>query len=261
MKNHINKIMKSRGIFPSPLINEPAPSFKAQSTKGPINFPQDYKGRWVMLISYNDDYCPVCSYELLSASTREQIYKDLGLEIVVFSPDTLLTHYSWLEDLKKINYGEFKDTEVFFPLIADTNREIAQKYGLLESEEDGSSTIRGLFLIDPTGKIRASSQYPVKVGRGSDEIIRTFKAVKKASEDDVSLPANWQPGEDVLLKTPNNIEDIYNKDYINEDTVFCPTWFYCFKRDNNNEEEKVETENKNRPNNGPFGNGFMGRRF
>ena len=122
-------------IYTLPLIGEPAPPFKGQSTRGEVNFPADYKGKWVLFFSYPGDFCSVCTTELLSLAKNKELYKELGVELVALSVDSIFSHLAWLESIYKMEYGPYKNTVIDFPLISDSSMEISRKYGLLRRGE------------------------------------------------------------------------------------------------------------------------------
>jgi len=226
-------------IFTLPLINEPAPPFKAQSTKGPINFPADYKGKWVLFYSYPGDFCATCTTELLALTQNKELYDELGVEIVALSIDSIFSHIAWLKSIYDLDFNEYKNVEVDFPLIADTNMEISRKYGLLRRGETETETVRGGFLIDPNGKIRVIQIYPREVGASGEEIRRIIQAVQKADKEQVYTPANWKPGDKVLLPKPESLPDAIDVSKYNDPDgeIFCPSWYLCYKKDTAVEEK------------------------
>jgi len=220
-------------IFTLPLINEPAPPFRAQSTKGPINFPADYKGKWVLFYSYPGDFCATCTTELLALMQNKELYDELGVEILALSIDSIFSHLEWLKSIYDMDFDNYKNVEVDFPLIADTSMEISRKYGLLRRGETETETVRGGFLIDPNGKIRAIQVYPREIGASGEEIRRIIEAVKKSDSEGVYTPANWKPGDKVLLPKPETLPDAIDTSKYSdpEGEIFCPTWYLCYKKD------------------------------
>ena len=220
-------------VYTVPLLGEPAPPFKAKTTRGTINFPADYKGKWVLLFSYPGDFCATCTTEMIALAQNEDFYKELGVEVIALSIDSIFSHVAWLESIYKLNYNGVKDTLVNFPLVSDSTREISMRYGLLRRGEEETETVRGGFLIDPAGKIRAIQVYPREVGASGEEIRRIIQAVQKFDKEQVYTPANWQPGDDVLLPKFETIDeaiDEQRRDVVDED-IYCPDWYLCFKKD------------------------------
>jgi peroxiredoxin 2/4 len=232
-------------VYTIPLLHEPAPPFKAKTTKGIINFPADYKGKWVILFSYPGDFCATCTTEMISLMQNKKLYDELGVEILALSIDSLFSHIAWLESIYKLEYDGVKDTLVDFPLIADSTREISMRYGLLRRGEEDTETVRGGFLIDPNGKIRAIQIYPREVGASGDEIRRLIKAVQKLDKEQVYTPANWQPGDDVLLPNFETIDEAVSEERrdIVDENIYCPDWYLCFKKDPLNEKSIAQSEN------------------
>ena len=211
-----------------PQIGKPAPSFVAESTLGTINFPEDYAGRWVVLGSYPSDFCPTCTSEILAIAENFALYNELGMNLVAFNTETVLSHQAWLENVKELGNSSLEHVLENFPIISDPEKEIAIQYGLIRRGSDDPSTIRGLFIIDPNGIVRANSQYPVEVGRGGEELRRLFSAIKLSDEESVGIPANWQPGEKTILLDTKKIEEVLN-DPRKKDKQ-CPAWFLCFNK-------------------------------
>ena len=144
---HINNVTQSR---PIPRIGEPAPQFKAITTQGEINFPSDYKGKWVILFSHPADFTPVCTSEFMTFASMEKDFKELNTELVGLSVDGLYSHIAWLRTIKeKIEYKGMKNVEVNFPLIEDITMEVANLYGMLQPGESNTKAVRAVFFIDP----------------------------------------------------------------------------------------------------------------
>lgn len=222
-----------RPIFTLPLIGEPAPPFRAMTTQGPINFPADYKGKWVLFFSYPGDFCATCTTEMIALMQNKELYDELGVEIIALSIDSVFSHLAWLKSIYDLDYNDVKNVKVDFPLIADTTMEISREYGLLRRGESETETVRGGFLIDPNGIIRAIQIYPREVGASGAEIRRVVEAIMKFDKDNVYTPVNWQPGDDVLLPKPETFEELLEteKDSMIDDTVYCPDWYLCYKKD------------------------------
>jgi|LGVF01.2.fsa_nt_gb peroxiredoxin (alkyl hydroperoxide reductase subunit C) len=232
-------------LYTLPLLGEPAPPFKADSTEGFINFPADYKGKWVLLFSYPGDFCSVCTTEIIGLANNKELYDELGVELVGVSIDSLLSHFGWIENIEALDLGDGKKVKVDFPLVEDDTMEISRRYGLLRRGEIDTSTVRGGFLIDPEGKIRAIQIYPLETGRFGDEIRRVVEAVIKSREENVYTPANWQPGDDVILPEPTTVEEMMKNLQLAKlsDDYYCLDWNLCFKKD------KVATEPFEQPEN------------
>gem|GEM_PF-79906 len=185
-----------------PRIGEKAPSFKAVTTQGEINFPEQYKGSWVILFSHPADFTPVCTSEFMTFASMEKQFAELNCKLVGLSVDGLYSHIAWLRTIKdKIEYKGMKDVEVKFPLIEDITMEVAKLYGMIQPGESNTKAVRAVFVIDPEGIIRTMIYYPLSMGRNFDELLRVVQALKTADEFSVATPADWRPGDDVIVPT------------------------------------------------------------
>jgi peroxiredoxin 2/4 len=205
MNNVCLSAEETGAIVRIPLIGEVAPAFKAETTQGPINFPDDYKGKWVILFSHPADFTPVCTTEFMAFATMMPEFEALNCKLVGLSIDSTYSHIAWLRTIKeKLEYKEMKNVEVTFPLIADIKMEVAKKYGMLQPSADDTKAVRAVFLIDPNSKIRALIYYPLSNGRNFKEIKRLLMAVQTADANKVATPADWQPGDDVIVPPPGS---------------------------------------------------------
>lgn len=185
-----------------PLIGDKAPQFKAMTTQGEINFPDDYKGQWIILFSHPADFTPVCSTEFMTfASMADEFKKELNTQLVGLSVDSLHSHIAWLRDLETKTWDGIDKPKMDFPLIVDIGMNVSKKYGMLHTES-ATSTVRAVFVIDDKGYIRTILYYPASTGRNMQEIKRIVIALQKADKENVATPANWQPGEPVIVPPP-----------------------------------------------------------
>ncbi len=219
-------------FYRMPLIGDKAPSFKAVTTQGEINFPEDFKGKWVILFSHPADFTPVCTTEFMTFATMSEEFKKLNTELVGLSVDSLFSHIAWLRTIKeKIKWKDMENVEVNFPLIEDIKMEVAKKYGMIQPNQSTTQAVRAVFIIDPKGIIRTILYYPLTTGRNFDEIKRIVIALQKADKDGVATPADWRPGDDVIIPTANSCgvakERVENPD----DDTYCLDWFMCFKKE------------------------------
>ena len=219
-----------------PRIGDKAPEFKAVTTQGDINFPGDYKGKWVILFSHPADFTPVCTSEFMTFASMAEDFKKMNTELVGLSVDCLYSHIAWLRTIKeKIEYKGMKDVEVKFPLIEDITMEVSKRYGMLQPGESSTKAVRAVFFIDPKGTIRTIIYYPLAVGRNFDEIKRVLIALQTADNFSVALPADWRPGEDVIVPTAGSC-GVAKERMESKDEMHCYDWFFCTKK---LEEEKV----------------------
>ena len=212
-----------------PQIGIQAPSFSGQSTNGKINFPDDYGKSWKILFSHPKDFTPVCSSEMLELAYEQESFEKMNVKLVVLSTDILEQHNSWKAALEEISYEGRTPVKINFPLVADNDMKISNKYGMIHSAESLSQNIRGVFILDPDNKIRALYFYPNEVGRNIEEIKRTVQALQATyANQGLVSPANWIPGKDMMVpvlsaadkKTVNS----ENSDFYNI------SWFMTFKK-------------------------------
>lgn len=215
-----------------PRIGEKAPSFKAVSTQGEINFPEQYSGDWVVLFSHPADFTPVCTSEFMTFAKLEKDFADLNCKLVGLSVDGLYSHIAWLRTIKeKIEYKGMKNIEVKFPLIEDITMEVAQKYGMIQPGESSTKAVRAVFIIDPKGIIRTIIYYPLSTtGRNFAELLRVLVALQTADNFSVATPADWQPGDDVIVPPAGSCGVAKDRMDGAEDGVTCYDWFFCTKK-------------------------------
>lgn len=213
-----------------PRIGEKAPSFKAVTTQGEIHFPDQYKGSWVILFSHPADFTPVCTSEFMTFASMEKQFSELNCKLVGLSVDGLYSHIAWLRTIKeKIEYKGMKDIEVKFPLIEDITMEVAKKYGMIQPGESNTKAVRAVFVIDPKGIIRTIIYYPLSLGRNFDELVRIVIALQTADEFSIATPADWRPGDDVIIPTAGSC-GVAKDRMENKKDMKCYDWFFCTKK-------------------------------
>ena len=215
-----------------PLIGDDAPAFKAVTTQGEINFPADYEGKWVVLFSHPADFTPVCTTEFMTFASLAEDFKALNTELVGLSVDSLYAHIAWLRKIQELEWNGKKNIEVKFPLIEDIRMEVANKYGMIQPGQSNTQAVRAVFIIDPQGKIRTILYYPLSTGRNFDEIMRIIMALQKADSDAVATPADWRPGDDVIVPTAGSCGVAKDRMAGQTDDQYCLDWFMCFRREN-----------------------------
>ncbi|MBN1970714.1 MAG: peroxiredoxin [Candidatus Delongbacteria bacterium] len=219
------------GMVMMPRIGEKAPEFKAVTTQGEISFPKDYEGNWVILFSHPADFTPVCTSEFMTFATLEDKFAEANCKLVGLSVDGLYSHIAWLRTIKeKIEYRDMKNVEVKFPLIEDITMEVAKKYGMIQPGESSTKAVRAVFIIDPKGIIRTIIYYPLSLGRNFDELYRALIALKTADEFGIATPADWRPGDDVIISPAGNCNTAKNRMDGKEDGLDCKDWFFCTKK-------------------------------
>ncbi len=188
-----------------PLIGEPAPCFKAESTQGPINFPEDFKGKWVIFFSHPADFTPVCTTEFMTFASMQPEFEKLNCKLLGLSIDSTYSHIAWLRTIKeKIEFRGMKGVEVTFPVISDLTMEVSKAFGMLQPSASTTQAVRAVFLIDPEAYVRAILYYPLSNGRNMEEIKRLLMAMQLSDKHKVATPANWQPTEDVIVPPPGS---------------------------------------------------------
>ncbi len=222
-----------------PRIGDKAPAFTATTTQGEIHFPGQYAGKWVILFSHPADFTPVCTSEFMTFATREAEFEALNCKLVGLSVDGLYSHIAWLRTIKeKIEYKGMKNVEVKFPLIEDITMEVAKKYGMIQPGESSTKAVRAVFLIDPKGIIRAIVYYPLSTGRNFDELLRLVEAVQTADAFSVATPADWRPG-DAVIVPPAGSCGVAKERMENKDNITCHDWFFCTKPISKEEVDKA----------------------
>jgi peroxiredoxin 2/4 len=223
--------MEENQVIAMPRIGDAAPAFTAVTTQGNINFPADYKGKWVILFSHPADFTPVCTSEFMTFASMQDEFKSLNCELVGLSVDGLFSHIAWLRTIKeKIEYKGMKNVEVTFPLIEDITMEVAKKYGMIQPGESNTKAVRAVFFIDPKGIIRAIIYYPLSLGRNFDELKRALIAMQTADKFSIATPADWRPGDDVIVPPAGSCGVAKDRMESKDPDVKCYDWFFCTKK-------------------------------
>ncbi len=224
--------------YAMPRIGDKAPSFKAVTTQGDINFPEDYAGKWTILFSHPADFTPVCTSEFMTFASMQKDFEALNTQLVGLSVDGLYSHIAWLRTIReKIEYKGMKEVEVTFPLIEDITMEVAKTYGMLQPGESSTKAVRAVFFIDPKGIIRTIIYYPLSLGRNFDELKRVIIGLQTADNFGVALPADWRPGDAVIVPPAGSCGVAKSRMEGQEEGVKCYDWFFCTKELS---KEKVE---------------------
>ncbi len=214
-----------------PRIGDAAPEFTAVTTQGTINFPADYKGQWTILFSHPADFTPVCTSEFITFASMHEEFKALNCELIGLSIDGLYSHIAWLRTIKeKIEYKGMKNVEVKFPLIEDISMNVAKLYGMVQPGESTTQAVRAVFFIDPEGTIRTILYYPLSLGRNFDEIKRVLMGLQAADAFGVATPADWRPGDDVIVPTAGSCGVANDRMENPGEGVTCYDWFFCTKK-------------------------------
>ena len=222
---------QEQNINPMPRIGDKAPSFTAVTTQGEINFPEDYKGKWSILFSHPADFTPVCTSEFMTFASMEEEFNALNCELIGLSVDGLFSHIAWLRTIKeKIEYKGMKDVEVTFPLIEDISMKVSNLYGMISPKQSETQAVRAVFFVDPKGIIRTIVYYPLELGRNFDELKRILIALQTADEFGVAMPADWRPGDEVIVPTAGSCGTAQARMEGEEEDMHCYDWFFCTKK-------------------------------
>ncbi len=204
-----------------PRLGEPAPEFEAPTTHGMKKL-SDYKGSWLILFSHPADFTPVCTTEFIAFAQIADELEKRNTKLMGLSIDSTYSHIAWVRNIEK-NFG----VKIPFPVIADLNKDVATKFGMIMPGESSTETSRCVFVMDPDGIMRAMIYYPLTTGRNMDEILRLIDALQTHEKHKVATPANWRPGEDVIVPPPgtqDKAEARMNEGYD------CKDWYFCKKK-------------------------------
>jgi peroxiredoxin (alkyl hydroperoxide reductase subunit C) len=220
--------MEEKGL---PLIGDTAPAFTAQTTHGEVNFPDDYQGKWVILFSHPADFTPVCTTEFMTFASMADQFKELNCELIGLSIDSNYSHIAWARTIEqKIEFKDMKNVHIGFPIIADLTMDVAHKYGMLHPGSSSTHAVRATFIIDDEAMVRAILYYPQSNGRNMDEIMRLLKALQTSDEHGIATPANWQPGEEVIIPPPPTDKIAAERVEGAGEGYRCLDWFLCLKK-------------------------------
>lgn len=214
-----------------PLIGDKAPEFKALTTKGTVNFPEDYKGKWVLFFSHPSDFTPVCTTEFMTLASMEKEFREMNVELLGLSVDSLYSHIAWIRKIEDLEWKGMKQVKINFPVIADLNTKVSMLYGMLQPNVSSTQAVRAVFVVDPEGIIRAIIYYPLTTGRNFDEIKRMIQGLQKSDATHCSTPANWNPGEDLIVSTPVTVEEAEAGMASENEDEYALDWFLRFRKD------------------------------
>jgi peroxiredoxin (alkyl hydroperoxide reductase subunit C) len=213
-----------------PLIGEQAPGFSAESTLGPITFPDNNNSKWTILFSHPADFTAVCSSEILELAAMQSDFEKLNSRLMIISTDAVSSHIEWVKSLEAIKYKNRDPLKIRFPLISDKSLDISRKYGMIHPNSSETKDVRGVFIIDPDNKIEAIFFYPMNIGRNIEEIKRTLVALQTALKYNVLTPANWQPGQDVMIQSPQTATEADKMIEKNNPELYKLNWYMWFKK-------------------------------
>lgn len=180
-------------------IGDLAPNFSARTTRGLVRL-SDFHGRWLVFFTHPADFTPVCTSEFVALAQMADRFEALDCALLGLSVDSLYSHLAWIRAIND-RFG----VEVGFPVIEDPTLEIAKAYGMVAADAVDASSVRTTMFIDPTGHLRAATNYPLEVGRSVPEILRVLEALQRVRAGRLLAPANWAPGDDLLCEPEEEV--------------------------------------------------------
>lgn len=183
-------------------LGDEAPNFSADTTDGPIDFHDWKKGSWAVFFSHPADFTPVCTTELGATAKLNDEFTKRNVKTIAISVDPIEDHRAWAGDI-----GDVGGTDLNFPIIADPDKKVSELYDMIHPGEGDTSSVRSVFIIDPNNKIRLTLTYPKSVGRNFDEILRVVDALQLTDLAPIATPANWKPGNKVIVSVGMSTDD------------------------------------------------------
>lgn len=193
-------------------LGDEAPNFTAETTDGTIDFHEWKKDSWAMLFSHPADFTPVCTTELGRTAQMRDEFAKRNTKVIAVSVDDVESHRGWAPDISEVG-----GTELNFPIIADPDHEVSELYDMIHPGEGDTSTVRSVFIIDPSNKVRLTLTYPKSVGRNFDELLRVVDALQLTDQMPVATPADWVRGERLIVSPAMSTDDA--KERFGEDKV------------------------------------------
>jgi alkyl hydroperoxide reductase subunit AhpC len=187
-------------------LGDIAPDFNAETTEGDISFHEWLGKGWGVLFSHPADYTPVCTTELGTVAKLKGEFEKRNVKVIALSVDDISDHKGWIQDI-----NETQNTEVNYPIIADTDRKVANLYGMIHPKSLDNMTVRSVFVIGPDKKIKLTLTYPASTGRNFAELLRVIDSLQLTSDYQVATPANWQKGEDCIIVPAVKDEEVPEK--------------------------------------------------
>jgi thioredoxin-dependent peroxiredoxin len=175
-------------------LGDTAPDFTAETTQGPLHFHEWIDGKWCVFFSHPKNFTPVCTTELGYTARLKPDFDERGVKVLGLSCDTVDSHHKWAEDIE-----ETQGYALNFPMVADSDRKVANLYGMIHPNASDTATVRSVFVIGPDKKIKLTLNYPASTGRNFDEILRAIDSLQLTAKSQVSTPVNWKQGEDVII--------------------------------------------------------------
>lgn len=203
-------------------LNGPVPDFEAVTTHGPIRLSKWNKGKWVILFSHPADFTPVCTTEFMAFAKLEDELAKRDVALLGNSIDSVYSHIAWVRSIKE-NWG----VDINFPIIADLDMNVAKLFGMLHEASSATAAVRAVFFIDPKRTLRAMIYYPLNVGRNFDEVLRVVDALQTADKHGVACPADWRPGDKVIVPPPVTAADARKR--VEDKSLEVTDWYFSKK--------------------------------
>jgi alkyl hydroperoxide reductase subunit AhpC len=175
-------------------LGDEAPDFSAETTDGPIDFHSWKQGKWAVLFSHPKDFTPVCTTELGAVAKLKPEFDQRATLVIGLSVDPIESHERWQADIE-----DTQGVKLNFPLIADSDRKIADLYGMIHPNADDTFTVRSVFVVGPDNKVKLTLTYPASTGRNFDELLRVIDSLQLTANYSVATPADWKDGDDVII--------------------------------------------------------------
>ncbi|RIV19247.1 peroxiredoxin [Alicyclobacillaceae bacterium I2511] len=207
-----------------PRLNEHAPEFEAVTTQGVLKL-NDFLGKWVVLFSHPADFTPVCTTEFNGFAARTADFEQRNVQLIGLSIDSIHSHLAWIQDIERI-FG----VRVSFPVIADLDMKVAKMYGMIHPKAGTTSAVRSVFVIDDGGILRAMIYYPMSAGRNISEILRLVDSLQSTDKFHVSTPANWNPGDPVIVPAPAKVTDVETQAQAEAKGLVYKSWYLRLKK-------------------------------
>lgn len=206
-----------------PRLNEQAPDFEAVSTQGRIKL-SDFEGKWVVLFSHPADFTPVCTTEFHGFAAEAEEFEKRNAQLIGLSVDSVSAHLAWMKDIEDI-FG----TKVPFPVIADLDMKVSKQYGMIHPGISSTAAVRAVFIIDDKRTLRTMIYYPMSAGRNISEILRVIDSLQTTDKHGVSTPANWNPGDKVVVPPPASISAMETTDEAAQQGLDYKRWYLRYK--------------------------------
>jgi peroxiredoxin (alkyl hydroperoxide reductase subunit C) len=204
-----------------PRLGDKVPDIEVPTTHGTLRL-SDFKGSWLIIFSHPADFTPVCTTEFMAFAQIHPELQKRGVELLGLSVDSLTSHIAWVRNIE-----EKTGIKINFPIIADLNKEAATRFGMVHPGQSKTETVRCVFVIDPNQVFRLMLYYPLSTGRNMDEILRAVDALQMTDANKVATPANWRPGDMVIVPPPQTQEAAEER---LKQGFECVDWYFCKKK-------------------------------